>query len=361
MTRNPKGSVVVETLKGRLRLRLPKFCPKRYLSLGLADTPRNRKIASLKAAQIEADILYERFDPTLERYRSPYQRPTEKMPLLTVWDAYVDARKSEVSITTLNIDFRRVRQRIQSFPVDLSESDQFKNWLGKHYSPGGSRRVLVQLRAACNWALQEGLIQSNPFSDLPRKGKQLKPKPQPFTRAERDKIISGFETHQHYSYYAPFVKFLFWTGARTSEAIGLRWKDLDQEFQFITFSEALVQGQRKDTKTHQSRRFPVNQALGELLLTIRPESFSPDALVFLSKTELAIDSHNFLNRAWRSVLGSFPTIQYRKQYATRHTFITLCLEEGVPVALIAQWVGNSPRTIWTSYAGIVSALPVPEP
>ena len=72
MSRRPKGSVVVESIKGRLRIRLPLFVPcSRYFSLNLADTPRNRRIAQAKAGQIEADIILERFDATLERYRSP--------------------------------------------------------------------------------------------------------------------------------------------------------------------------------------------------------------------------------------------------------------------------------------------------
>ncbi|MEQ8383339.1 MAG: tyrosine-type recombinase/integrase [Coleofasciculus sp. A1-SPW-01] len=357
--RNPKGTVVVEQLKGRLRLRLPRFCPTRYLSLGLADNARNRKIASAKAGQIEADITMERFDPTLERYKSPYQRPVNKIPLMDIWQAYVDRRSLIVSLTTINTDFARVTRRLEACPVLISESKKIEKWLANNYTPGSARRILCQLRAACNWAMEEGLIEVNPFKQLPKS--QVFPSiPDPFTREERDLIIRGFNESVYYRHYTDFVRFLFWTGCRTSEAVGLQWRHIDQNLKFIIFNEALVNGIRKDTKTHKSRRFPVNQAIRILLEDRQPDPPDIRRLIFRSKNGLAIDSHNFLNRAWRSVLGKLP-IRYRKQYCTRATFITLCLEEGVPVAQVATWVGNSPKTIWQHYAGIVSAIAVPEP
>ncbi|WP_446344696.1 tyrosine-type recombinase/integrase [Coleofasciculus sp. F4-SAH-05] len=235
----------------------------------------------------------------------------------------------------------------------------FKHWLAKNYKPGSVRRILSQLRSACEWAVEEGLIESNPFKQLP-KTQTTGSAPDPFTRMEQYIIIKGFEADRYYSYYTDFVRFLFWTGCRTSEAIALQWRHVDQELKFITFEEALVNGVRKDTKTHKPRRFPINTAIRNLLESIQPDQPDPTRLIFQSKHGLAIDSHNFLNRAWRSVLGGLP-IRYRKQYCTRATFITLCLEECVPVAQVAAWVGNSPKTIWQHYAGIVSAIAVPEP
>jgi integrase len=52
----------------------------------------------------------------------------------------------------------------------------------------------------------------------------------PFTREERDVIIRRFEESNHYSYYAPLVKLLFFTGCRPSEAIALQWKHISDKF-----------------------------------------------------------------------------------------------------------------------------------
>jgi integrase len=61
-----KGSVSVINSNDRLQLRFRVQGKRYYLSTGLADTLANRKLAQLKASEIEKDILYERFDPTLE-------------------------------------------------------------------------------------------------------------------------------------------------------------------------------------------------------------------------------------------------------------------------------------------------------
>ena len=53
-------------------------------------------------------------------------------------------------------------------------------------------------------------------------------------------------------------------------------------------------------------------------------------------------------------------IQYRSVYHTRHTFISSCLEAGIKVTQVAQWVANSPDTIWRHYAGIIIEVSVPE-
>ena len=72
-----------------------------------------------------------------------------------------------------------------------------------------------------------------------------------------------------------------------------------------------------------------------------------------------IDSHNFLNKYWSPVVKQLD-IAYRPQYNTRHTFITLCLQAGIQVTQVAQWVGNTPKTIWEYYAGLVCLEQVPE-
>jgi integrase len=180
----------------------------------------------------------------------------------------------------------------------------------------------------------------------------------PFTREEMISIIQGFENDPYYTHYTPFVKFLFLTGYRTSEAIGLCWKHIAQDLSFIWFVEAVVEGYRKDTKTKRKRKFPCNESLQSLLDSIHLEEIHPDAPIFPSPKGKLIDSHNFLNRAWTKVLEK-QGIRYRCQYQTRHTFITNCIEQGIPIPQIARWVGNSPEVILRHYAGWFDKHEVP--
>lgn len=364
MTRTKKGSVAVENRKGMLCLRLPRSIfqgVQKRLSLGIPDNPENRKIAEAKAKMIEVDIAYERFDFSLNRYRLPSQcKPEPTLDLISLWESYTKFKEKSLASSTLKKEFTRVRNELNRLPTQrLSDARIIRNHLIERLTPDASRRVLLQIKACCNWAEDEGLIKSNPFVRF-RLPQKVQTSREPFSRAERDLIIDAFSKNPFYNYYTPFVSFLFWTGCRTSEAIALRWSDIDPDLNSITFSEAVVDGIRKGTKTHRIRRFPTNQALKSLLQQIKPEGCLADQLVFPSPQGLTIDPHNFLNRAWRKVVGTLP-IKYRPQYSTRHTFITLCLENGVQVTQIAAWVGNSPSVIWSNYAGLVNTVKVPEP
>jgi len=57
-----------------------------------------------------------------------------------------------------------------------------------------------------------------------------------FTEAERDAILEGFRKKR--PHYYPFVFHQFWTGARPSEAIALRWEQVDIPGRFASGAAA---------------------------------------------------------------------------------------------------------------------------
>lgn len=368
VTKKPKGSVGIETNNGCLRLRLPRHVfggHQKYLYLGLADTKINRKLAEAKANLIQSDIFFERFDPTLERYKPPAYplppKPQQQTVLLDeLWQQYTDFKTKQLSPSSLK-DFKKIANHIQRFPTrSLTGVKAIAAYLADTLTPDATKRILTQLNACCEWAIERELIEENPFFGLSRQVKVIKNRTiNPFTAQERDAIIKAFEEFSQHCHYAPFVKFLFLTGCRTSEAVGLQWQHIDLAFTFITFQEAVVEGQRtKSTKTHKIRKFPINQQLKELLGGIRPETPHPYAAVFTDNMGNLVRPNNFLRRHWQPVVKSLP-IAYRPQYNTRHTFITLCLEAKVPISQIAAWVGNSPKIILEHYAGL-TRFEVPE-
>ncbi|MBL1174623.1 tyrosine-type recombinase/integrase [Pantanalinema sp. GBBB05] len=370
-----KGSVGIEAFQGRLRLRLPRQLyggKQKYLTLGVADTPDNQKLAASKAKQIELDILAGYFDATLEKYKPQTNSDSvefsksnqAELPLNVLWDRYAAYKSKTLSVTTINKDYKRIKNHIASLPTQkLADAVSIRDLLLSQLSANTAKRVLTQLKACCDWAVDSGLITKNPFDGMAQTVKTLARDEEdsinPFTRDEQEKIIAAFAKHRYYKHYTSYVRFLFMTGCRTSEAVGLTWEHIDGKLTRITFREAVVEGNRKDTKTHKIRRFPINDSLKSLLLSIKPESCKSNSPVFQAPKGGVIDAHNFLNRAWKTVLSKLE-IQYRSQYNTRHTFITNCLESGVSVVQIAKWVGNSPEIIMKHYAGIIKQVEVPE-
>ncbi|BAY37267.1 phage integrase family protein [Nostoc sp. NIES-2111] len=377
------NSVGIENKQGKLRLRLPRAVAQdssRYISTGFTDTPDNRKKALVVAWAIEEDIRTGQLDPTLENYKQQF-RPkiavVKKVNLLELWVSYCEYKRPQLAETTYTNDYKRkFGNHIRELPTkDPREAVAIRDYFVQNLSAYTARIMLTHTSACCNWAVDSGLLDKNPFVGMAGKIRQPKSNASidPFTTAERDAIIQAFR--QHKPHYYPFVNFLFLTGCRTGEAIGLQWQHINPDCTQITFAESYDSrlNIRKCTKTGVVRKFPCNQKLRELLVSIRPANLSPESLVFTSPTGLPINNSKFTSRIWRgcrhgkhvnkgvvTVLVDEGKVQrYRCPYNTRHTFISHCVEAGVPIPQIARWVGNSPEVIMRHYVGVVSSLEVP--
>lgn len=395
-SRASKGSVTLIVSNGRLQLRFSYGGKRHYLSLGLSsDDKRSWKIAERKAAIIEEDIYKERLDLTLAKYKpqsalsavTPVVTPIAplKPELAELWKQYEIFKKPQVSQTTYAVDYRKYRNHIAKLPTkDLENAIAIRDHLVTNLSPNTVKRVLTNLSACCDWAVESGLITSNPFQgmaariQIPKAERAEEYNIEPFSCTERDTIIQAFEEDRHYSYYAPLVKILFFTGMRPCEAIALQWRHIGDKFitiqQSITISE---QGHKlkEGLKTQEQRRFPINTQLREILNSTRPESAKDTDFVFPSKTGKFIDFGDFLNHAWkgyknrhgRFIEGIVTRLVkegkvecYKRPYQCRHTFISLCLESGIDAKDVARWVGNSPEVIYRHYAGNKRDLQVPQ-
>ncbi|WP_446879223.1 hypothetical protein [Phormidesmis sp. 146-33] len=96
---------------------------------------------------------------------------------------------------------------------------------------------------------------------------------------------------------------------------------------------------------------------------IRPQASSANDLVFPARNGKELDMHNFLNRVWKPVVKQLVAAgkvkEYLPQYNCRHTFITLCLEDGISSRRVAEWCGTSVAVIEEHYAGTINHIQVP--
>ncbi|MEM9121505.1 MAG: site-specific integrase [Cyanobacteria bacterium P01_F01_bin.56] len=357
--------------KGKyLRLRW-KYKGIRY---SLADSFKNgvrgRKRAEAVAVRIENDILANNFDETLDRYRvakpKGTKRETQKpTTIYAVWTAYLEERREVVKASTYYKQIKPIHNYLTRFDaIKVDDSNLLIGAINRDKSPYMRKRIFTRLSAAFKWGISMGLCDENPFDGLSTAIKVSKSKSKkdidPFTIDERNRITRHFYGEK--PGYAPFVEFLFLTGCRPSEAIALEWDNVFDHC--IVFDQVAVQGVpgepiQEGTKTKPFRRFPVNNQLKELLLWVDSKDLDPTGLVFKSPEGMMLNLDNFRDRHWRKVLDDIG-IKYRKLYQARHTFITLCLDNGIDAKDIAKWVGNSPETIYRHYAGRNPNLDVPE-
>ena len=305
------------------------------------------------------------------------------LSLLETWNKYIDFKTPSVSPSYLSHQLRATRNHLEKLSGSPGmDAVAVRDWAMVNLSVDSAKRLISQLSACYAWAKNSKLIEANPFAGM---ASQIKlPRCQkinagdreiePFTAIERDAIIAAFRTNQfchpftssnhRHSNYAAYVQFLFYTGCRPSEAIGLQWKNIDFDKRIVIFQGAVVQSPRgrirkEGLKTQAFRRFKINDQLREILEDAKPPNHSAESLVFPAAEGGFIVQDNFRKRVWKTVLQGLE-LEYRTPYQTRHTFITLCLDKGIDAKDIAHWVGNSPEIIYRHYAGNRHSLQVPE-
>jgi integrase len=358
-----KGTIAVEVFKDRLRLRWG-YAGKRYcLYIGLPDTKVNRVAAEAKARQIELDIASSNFDATLKKYKTELQVKRSLPLVVDLFANFTNEKAKGVYGRTLEKYKATIGYLHQYFKektadcVTASVAESFVEWLQQRNSERTLKERLQLLRACWTWAIEQGLLEINPWSDLVLRVKvPPKQKSKPFTREEIQMIIEAFRSDRYYSHYADFVEFLFGTGCRTGEAIGLRWGHLSDDCSSVWIGESVSRGVRKSTKTNRARTISLTPHLQSMLLARRPENPDSDSLVFPTPHGHAIDDHNFRNRAWKTVLAGL-NIDYRKPYNTRHTLISHALDLGMSPVMVAQLTGHDVATLYENYAGSVSSRP----
>lgn len=374
-----KGSVQIKSSNNHIQLVFSFGGKRHYLSTGYPDTPQYRKLAKMKASEIEKDVLYERFDSTLEKYK-PKSALTTITPITSIsipkpnlaelWGKYIEWKRPQCAPSTLKNQYRAYSGYLEKLPThDLDRANEIREYVLQSIPINSAKRFIVALNACCKWAVKSGLIAENPFYGMASEIKLPKSEKadddiNAFSIAERDRIIEAFRDNRYYKFYTPLVEFLFSTGARPSEAIALQWKHVTCDLKFISFEQAVTVSEKglivkQGLKTQERRKFPCNAKVQTILRNIRPENATPDTLLFPSPEGKHIDFHNFRNRAWKTVLEGLD-ITYRKPYQTRHTFITLALENGLDTKDVARLVGNSPEIIYRHYTGNKRELFVPE-
>lgn len=289
--------------------------------------------------------------------------------LTELWGLYLAFKKDQVAPSTYQRDYERITRRLRKMRIaayHLETAIEIRDWLLANYSLETTRRTLQQFSACMRWAQESDMVATNPFQGLQRHLKPKRPSEKAwaaFTEQERDEIILAFEKDS--PFYAPWVKFLFWTGARPEEAAALTWGDVSPNLAEILINKALPVDMKEvqSTKNYRATRFPCNHRLQRLLQEIRPEPYTREAYLFPGREGGRMNYHNFQNRYWR------PTVErlknegriafYLPQYACRHTWITLALQH-LSTADVSYLARVSPKVLYDHYADRSRKILIPE-
>lgn len=331
----------------------------------LPDTPANRKRLQKALDRIETEIALGSFD-----YAKTFGRPLPKPASDEGMDA--DASQLETSVaasTPLFKDFAetwftenevqwrrsyRVTQRgaldkylIPFFgnkPVALIikadvlafRAEMAKKPARSADSTLSNRRinaVMKPLRQILNEAADRHLFPP-PFRNIkPMKVKRSDV--QPFSLAEVQLILARARAD-----YRPYFTVRFFTGMRTGEVHGLKWRRVDFERRLILVRESIVLGEEDELKTDESLRdVQMTQVVYEALKE-QHKSTGKGTYVFCNQAGKPLDNKNFINRVWSPLLRHLG-LPHRRAYQMRHTAATLWLASGEAPEWIARQLGHT--------------------
>ena len=168
--------------------------------------------------------------------------------------------------------------------------------------------------------------------------------PRYFNAEEVNQILSSCPSHKH----KVLVHFLWKTGVRVSEALSLRWQDVnfyDKHVRVVTLkkSRRKVRG-RKPVREHE-RIIPIDDALASDLLLWQKENDNERVFPW--------------DRSWayrlvkEAVLSAGFDEERAHPHTFRHSFAVHLLKNGVPITVVQQMLGHSSIENTLIYTAIV--------
>ena len=245
---------------------------------------------------------------------------------------------------------------------------------GAGRAPRTVQHVANTARAALNWGVEQGLLGRNPAAAavVPRRKHVVRALP---TAEQLDAVLDAAAADSRL--WHAFLTVEFGTGARPAEVCALRWSDFDPDRAELRIGEAVgrlrdergksVGWQLKGTKTHSETESGVRTVALDLATStvLRRWRMHQVALCLQVGEALADDMHIFpADRfGWRPLTPATPSRRWRRYAApagvgpevklydaARHYHTSWLLEQGFPVADVAERTGNTPETIYKRYA-----------
>lgn len=269
-------------------------------------------------------------------------------------------RRTYISTVRQIVDTRLIPQFGQFRVSDIHREDilSFRSTLGKEpgrkqdskLSPRRINAIVLVLTQVLNEAADR--YHFNTPGDRIKPLKLKKTHVQPFSLDEVNKIIKSCRPD-----FKDYFTVRFFSGMRTGEADGLKWKYVDFDKRLIYIRETFTAGEEDYTKNDSSQRDihmsqPVFEALKrQFLATGKLSKF-----VFCNRDGNPIDLHNFCKRVWYPLLRHLD-LELRTPYQMRHTAATLWLAAGEAPEWIARQLGHTnTEMLFTVYSRYVPNL-----
>lgn len=211
----------------------------------------------------------------------------------------------------------------------------------QNQSPKSVRNYLGLLHGVLEYCVKQEVIKTNPA--------KLVDKPRTIDRdpglkflnlGELDRLIEACPDDDLGKMERVLYLTCAMTGLRQSEALGLRWSNVDWVAQRIRVQEGFVRGEFGSPKSSYSRSVPMAERVArQLELLSRDSEFSGDGdLVFCNPTTGKPYDRSKLYKRFRSSRDRAGVTKITF-HGLRHTFGTRMAAAGVPMRTLQEWGG----------------------
>jgi integrase len=200
-------------------------------------------------------------------------------------------------------------------------------------------------------AVEDGHVTSNPALRILKRSRAAEGKQQdciqPFTREEVSLLLET--CREHYPGHYALVLLLVRAGLRIGEALALCWDDIDFNGRFAEVRQTWSNGRLATTKGNRRRRVDLSLHLTETLKTLLVERKKETLKngwgevpewVFISHHGTRLFRWNFYERVWKKLLRK-AGLRYIRIHDLRHTFASLLIQNGAPLAYVKEQLGHS--------------------
>lgn len=324
----------------------------------LEDTPENRKLVEKTMKRIDAEITlgtfeYERYFPNsklAKQFGEPANDSGDGMPTLREFSERwfnqfeVTWRMSHKGTVRILLDNHILpylgdkainqitRDDVLEFRAHMTRKTYGKD--ERSYKNKSVNDIVGVLGAMMNEAsLRYQIV--NPCAGLKRL-KVQRTDIEPFSLDEVQTIIASIREDYH-----QYMVVRFFTGMRSGELHGLKWKNVDFERRQILVRETWSHGRTEYTKTDGSQReIEMSQIVYDALKKQAEATQHMSEYVFCTHAGGPLDTKNFTARIWYPLLRHLG-LKERRPYQTRHTCATLWLAAGENPEWVARQLGHA--------------------
>jgi integrase len=227
------------------------------------------------------------------------------------------------------------------------------------YAHATIKKTYSTLGQALKYAAARGKIDKNPMNDvfLPNRSLFENKKIRFLSDEERNRLVTAcymtFQNGGRVYKFGAFYVFLLYTGLRLGEALALKWSDIDLEKRTVNVSRTIVYVRDRSkndgskilvdqasTKNGMSRVVYLSDMAIEALNDLKKQmGYDPNGYIMQTKNKTILypaDAYKIFQRILKRA-----NIEQCGIHALRHSFVSLMINNGIPITMVSQMVGHA--------------------